>query len=129
MKNELTIGRLAKSLSINIETIRFYERKGLIVQPAKPDSGFRRYSNEIAQRISFIKSSQKLGFTLSEISNLLKLNDQPCHKVQELAIQKLDSVSERIEELKKLEKSLKQLVRQCANNKDQSNCPIIDSLH
>jgi len=128
MSNKQTIGQLAKALEINIETIRFYERKGLIQQPEKPLSGFRLYSDDIAKRIAFIRSSQKLGFTLNEIVHLLALNDKPCHQVQELATQKLTTVSQKIIELKNLEFALQTLLKQCASNKDQSNCPIIESL-
>ncbi|MDQ7049495.1 MAG: Hg(II)-responsive transcriptional regulator [Enterobacterales bacterium] len=128
MSNKQTIGQLAKSLEINIETIRFYERKGLINQPQKPISGFRVYSDDIAERIAFIRRSQKLGFTLDEISHLLELNDKPCHQVQELATQKLSTISQKIVELKNLESALQSLLKQCATNQDQNNCPIIESL-
>ena len=80
-----TISMLAKELSVNVETIRFYERKGLIKQPPKPMQGYRHYPKETVNRIHFIKRSQELGFTLNEIEGLLALNDSPCSKVQELA--------------------------------------------
>lgn len=71
----LTIGKLANAAGVNVETIRFYERKGLITQPQKPIEGFRQYSSETLQRLYFIKRAQDLGFTLDEISSLLKLGD------------------------------------------------------
>jgi len=123
-----TIGQLAKAAGINVETVRFYERKGLIDQPLKPATGYRQYSDNILQRIHFIKHSQELGFTLSEIAVLLKLNDTPCNKVQLLAENKRDAVQKKIADLKRLEKALQRLLNQCEHNRDKSCCPIIDAL-
>jgi len=123
-----TINKLAKELGINIETIRFYERKGLIDQPSKPTMGYRHYSDQILGRIRFIKRAQELGFTLEEVANLLVLNDQPCHKVQELAENKLSTVKAKIKDLRKLETALDNLLDECRSNDDSSHCPVIDSL-
>ncbi|QIJ03794.1 MerR family transcriptional regulator [Shewanella chilikensis] len=73
-----TIGKLAEQASINVETVRYYERRGLIEKPEKPHLGYRLYPLATLNRIKFIKRSQDLGFTLEEISNLLSLNDTPC---------------------------------------------------
>ena len=123
-----TISKAAKQLNIHIETIRFYERKGLIEQPQKPESGYRHYSIDIINRIRFIKRAQELGFTLKEIINLLSLNDQPCSQVQDLAEQKLAFVQEKVKDLQRLESALNQMIVQCMNNADEDHCPIIDSL-
>ena len=123
-----TISKVAKELEINIETVRFYERRGLIEQPPKPELGYRDYPDETVNRIRFIKRSQELGFTLDEIANLLSLNDRPCGQVQELAEHKLAAVKEKMTDLRRLEKALKGLLTQCRNNDDDSHCPIIDSL-
>jgi len=123
-----TISKVAKKLDINIETVRFYERRGLIVQPPKPAQGYRHYPNDTVNRIHFIKRSQELGFTLDEITNLLSLNGTPCGQVQELAKQKLSAVRKKMADLRCLEKVLKELLAQCRNNQDDSHCPIIDSL-
>lgn len=123
-----TISRLAKELGINIETIRFYERKGLIQQPPKPTPGYRHYPNETVNRIHFIKRSQELGFTLDEIVHLLNLEDSPCREVQALANTKLEKVQSKIHDLKRLEGALEALLSQCNENDDESHCPIIDSL-
>jgi len=80
-----TISKVAKELGVNIESIRFYERRGLIKQPFKPEKGYRHYPVETINRIRFIKRSQELGFTLDEIANLIQLNDTPCYQVQEVA--------------------------------------------
>jgi len=123
-----TIGQLAKAAGVNIETVRFYERKGLIEQPLKPAVGYRHYTDAILQRIYFIKHSQELGFTLKEIAGLLELNDTPCNQALALAENKLTSVQKKMADLMRLEKSLQQLLQQCKNNQDKSCCPIIDSL-
>ena len=123
-----TISMLAKELSVNVETIRFYERKGLIKQPPKPMQGYRHYPKETVSRIHFIKRSQELGFTLNEIEGLLALNDSPCSKVQELANKKLIAVQKKMADLLLLEHALEEHLGQCQNNDDDSHCPIIDSL-
>lgn len=123
-----TISKVAKELNINVETVRFYERRGLIAQPPKPATGYREYPFDTVNRIRFIKRSQELGFTLEEIANLLSLNDRPCGQVQGLAEHKLSAVKEKIADLRRLEKALEALLVQCQSNDDDSHCPIIDSL-
>lgn len=123
-----TISRLAKELGINIETIRFYERKGLIQQPPKPTTGYRHYPSETVNRIHFIKRAQELGFTLDEIVHLLSLEDSPCNEIQALANNKLEKVQAKILDLRRLENALEALLSQCHENDDKSHCPIIDSL-
>lgn len=123
-----TISKLAKELSINIETIRFYERKGLIEQPQKPATGYRHYSDEILQRIHFIKRSQDLGFTLQEINSLLHLELQSCDEAKKLAENKFIKIQAKIADLKRLETALNTLLTQCKNNSDHVPCPIIESL-
>ncbi len=123
-----TISKVAKILTINIETVRFYERRGLIEQPKKPAIGYRHYPDDTVSRIRFIKRSQELGFTLDEVANLLNLNDSPCGQVQKLAEHKLAAVKEKMGDLRRLEKAIKALLAQCQSNEDNSHCPIIDSL-
>jgi MerR family mercuric resistance operon transcriptional regulator len=123
-----TISKLAKEVGVNVETIRFYERKSLIEQPTKPETGYRHYSDEIVNRVRFIKRTQEIGFSLKEIENLLKLNDSPCSQVQDLAEAKLESVADKISDLKKLQKALTELVGLCHSNADKNTCPVIDSL-
>ncbi len=123
-----TISKVAKELGISIETVRFYERRGLIDQPIKPAHGYRDYPADTLNRIRFIKRSQELGFTLDEIVNLLDLNDRPCGQVQELAEHKLSAVQEKMKDLRRLDKALKGLLQQCKSNQDDLRCPIIDSL-
>lgn len=123
-----TISKVAKELEINIETVRFYERRGLIKQPIKPDVGYRHYPQETINRIRFIKRAQELGFTLNEITNLLNLNDNPCHQVQDLAELKLQTVRKKKDDLCCLEKVLMEQLAQCQKNNDEQYCPIIDAL-
>ncbi|PCI91514.1 Hg(II)-responsive transcriptional regulator [Candidatus Aerophobetes bacterium] len=119
---------LANQVGVNVETIRFYEREGLIKQPLKPATGYRHYCDDILNRVLFIKRTQELGFSLKEVDNLLRLNDSPCHQVQALAENKLKSVQDKINDLKKLQFALTELVGQCRSNTDDNSCPIIDSL-
>tara|TARA_R110002167_G_scaffold145791_2_gene336919 strand:+ start:258 stop:644 length:387 start_codon:yes stop_codon:yes gene_type:complete len=123
-----TISKIAKEIGINIETVRFYERKGLIVQPIRPVQGYRLYPTETVNRIRFIRRSQELGFTLHEIEGLLSLNDNPCHQVEELARKKLIVVQTKQADLQLLEKALLEHIDQCQRNEDDTCCPIIDSL-
>ncbi|HAW93652.1 MAG: Hg(II)-responsive transcriptional regulator [Rheinheimera sp.] len=123
-----TISQLANSASVNVETVRYYERRGLIEQPDKPTGGYRRYPVTTLNRIIFIKRAQELGFTLEEISNLLTLNDAPCREVQDLASQKLTGVRAKMADLRRLELVLNNLINQCTTNPNQAHCPIIDSL-
>lgn len=123
----LTIGKLANAAGVNVETIRFYERKGLLAQPQKPTEGFRQYPSVVLQRLRFIKRAQELGFTLDEIINLLTLGDGDCLEVQSLAKQKLVLVSKKIADLQRLESNLSHLIDQCSSTSDLS-CPIVDSF-
>lgn len=124
----LTIGRLASKAEINVETIRYYERRGLIKQPTKPKVGYRQYDSEILQRLLFIKRAKSLGFSLDEIDNLLTLSEGRCADVQLLAEQKLNRVKAKVQDLKRLENVLQDLVIQCSSNVDQAHCPIIETL-
>tara|TARA_R110001583_G_scaffold1152_21_gene9628 strand:+ start:1276 stop:1662 length:387 start_codon:yes stop_codon:yes gene_type:complete len=123
-----TISKIAKKIGINIETVRFYERKGLIKQPVKPLQGYRQYPTETVNRIRFIRRSQELGFTLNEIEGLLSLNDNPCNQVEELAKKKLVAVQTKQADLQLLEKALLEHIGQCQSNEDDTCCPIINSL-
>jgi MerR family mercuric resistance operon transcriptional regulator len=124
----LTIGQLAKKAGVNVETIRYYERRGLIERPAKPATGYRHYSKEILQRLLFIRRAQTLGFKLDEVENLLLLSVGHCTEIQSLAEQKLDQVHDKIRDLQRLEAVLSDLVRQCGESGDKAHCPVVDTL-
>jgi MerR family transcriptional regulator, mercuric resistance operon regulatory protein len=124
-----TIGILAKKAGVNVETIRFYQRRGLLVEPVKPFRGVRHYSERDMQRVRFIRQGQKLGFSLDEVAELLSLEDrQHCREAKEIALRKLVSIRERIEGLRTMETALSNLVESCANNIDSVSCPIILAL-
>jgi MerR family transcriptional regulator, mercuric resistance operon regulatory protein len=124
-----TIGALAKKAGVNIETIRFYQRRGLLVEPEKPLGGIRHYTESYVRRVRFIKQGQKLGFSLDEIVELLSLEDgQHCCEAQEIALKKLILIRERIESLRTMETALSELVESCAGNTGSVTCPIILAL-
>ncbi|MFT5220055.1 MAG: MerR family mercuric resistance operon transcriptional regulator [Planctomycetota bacterium] len=123
-----TIGQLAQKADINVETIRYYERCGLIAKPQRPAQGYRQYNEPFFERLQFIKRAKTLGFKLVEIKNLLSLADASCADVESLAQQKLIHIRERIGDLKRLEQVLHNLVEQCGNQSDQHHCPIIETL-
>ncbi len=129
MKEKLTIGKLAEAANVNIETIRFYERKELIKQPQKVGS-FRTYSDDYVQRVIFIKRAQELGFSLAEIGELLALRIKKaskCSDVLERAEQKIAEIDLKIKDLKRMKKSLKGLADCCEDTSlPLSECPILD---
>lgn len=125
----LTIGKLAEAAHVGVETIRFYERKGLIKQPIKK-GGFRYYSVDLVDRIHFIKRSQELGFTLLEAKELLDLKVKDQSKCSDILVKtesKIDEIENKIKDLKKMKKSLESLAK-CCVSKDMplSECPILD---
>jgi len=129
MTEAFTIGTLAKRADVNIETIRFYQRKGLVDEPKRPLQGIRRYTEVHARRIRFIKEAQKLGFSLGEIVDLLALEDgRHCREAERLGNNKLAMVRERLVQLQRIEKALATLVDQCHCNTGRIQCPLITAL-
>jgi MerR family mercuric resistance operon transcriptional regulator len=128
MKMNLTIGQLATRAEVNVETIRYYERRGLIERPDKPVTGYRQYSDEVLHRLLFIRRAQTLGFKLDEIEKLLFLSVGHCTEIQSIAEHKLDQVTNKIKDLQKLENVLRDLVRQCGESVDKAHCPIVETL-
>lgn len=129
MEAGLTIGALAKAAAVNIETVRYYQRLGLVDEPAKPLTGYRRYSSEQAKRLQFIKRAQGLGFTLSEIGGLLSLNASGlCMDTRALAAQKLRLLEQRMADLALMQGLLSDLIQQCDAGGGGDACPIMDVL-
>lgn len=129
MSEELTIGRLAKVAGVNIETIRYYQRRGLLVQPLKPLGGHRRYALSAVSRVRFIKRAQQLGFTLEEITELLRLEEgQNCRETRLLAEFKLAAIEKRIADLTRMRRTLKDLIAECGRDRRPPSCPIIATL-
>ena len=127
--NLLLISQLAKQVDVNLETIRFYQRKGLIAAPERPLGGIRRYGAEDVARVRFIKAAQRLGFTLGEIAQLLKLDDgAQCGEAGEIAMHKLEVIRQRLADLQSMEAALAQLVKQCTARRGRVTCPLIASL-
>jgi MerR family mercuric resistance operon transcriptional regulator len=125
----LTIGKLAQRAGVNVETIRYYQRVGLIQEPVKPLEGYRRYLPETVSRVCFIKRAKELGFTLKEIADLLTLEDSHCQEVRELAEHKHMLITQRIDDLQEMRRALDKLLKQCRLNKDESAvCAIIETL-
>lgn len=125
----LTIGVFAKAAGVNVETIRFYQRKGLLSEPNKPSGSIRRYGNADVTRVRFVKSAQRLGFSLDEIAELLRLDDGAhCDEASQLAEHKLQDVREKMADLARLEAVLSGLVRACHARKGNVSCPLIASL-
>lgn len=127
----LTIGEVAKEAGVGVETIRFYERKGLIDRPSRPMSGFRRYDGQMPRRIRFIRHAQQLGFSLREIRDLLDLRVDPnvsCADVRAKAVAKVDEVEEKLASLTRMRDTLLAITRSCAGEGPTSECPILDAL-
>ncbi|MFV2058808.1 MAG: Hg(II)-responsive transcriptional regulator [Thiohalomonadales bacterium] len=127
-QTSLTIGKLAKQAQVNVETIRYYQRVGLIKEPEKPNKGFRVYSIDDVSRIRFIKRAQELGFTLKEIEDLLDLGDGNCAQVQILAEQKLLQINARLNDLQAMKHAVTDLLEQCKVSEKDIHCVLINSL-
>jgi MerR family mercuric resistance operon transcriptional regulator len=126
---KLTIGRVAAAAGINVETIRYYQRRGLLEEPNKPLGGYRNYPTEMVKRIRFIKRAQALGFTLEDVAGLLQLNNtDACATIRELATQKVALIEQKLSQLEAMRDALTKLLRQCNKNLKSSTCPIIEIL-
>ena len=124
-----TISGLAQAAGVNVETIRFYQRRGLLAEPDKPLGGIRRYGEAEVARVLFIKAAQRIGFTLDEIAQLLQLDDgTQCSEARSIAEHKLADVRARLADLKHIESALAQLVDRCAAGRGKVNCPLIAAL-
>lgn len=126
----LTIGAFAASAGVNVETIRFYQRKGLLIEPERPYGSIRRYGEVEVGRVKFVKSAQRLGFSLDEIAELLKLEDGThCQEARGLAERKLQDVRDKLDSLRRIEAVLDALVGHCNAAQESISCPLISALH
>lgn len=123
----LTIGRLAKKAGVHVESVRYYQRLGLLPVPEKPLCGFRRYDDETLRRLRFIKRAQRLGFTLKEISELLQMDRAACDKVRAMAEQKLAEVESKLEDLAHLKAILEATISDCRDN-PAAGCCLLERL-
>ena len=124
-----TIGSLAKASGVGVETIRFYQRKGLVTQPRRPLGGIRRYGPADVARLRFVKAAQQLGFSLDEVADLLRLEDGThCREARRLAEHKLVDVQAKLAHLSRIESTLSEHIGRCGVTKGRVRCPLIASL-
>ena len=127
----LTIGEVAKRAAVHIETLRYYEREGLVARPPRSRSNYRLYPAETVQRVQFIKRAQQLGFSLKEIQDLLALRAEPqarCAEVRERALAKIHQIEYKVHTLQAMHTALTKLVAACAGQEHIADCPILESL-
>ncbi|MDH3286650.1 MAG: heavy metal-responsive transcriptional regulator [Betaproteobacteria bacterium] len=129
--NELTIGRVARRAGLAIDTVRYYEREGLLDKPVRTSSGYRQYSANVVVRLGFIRQAKELGFTLSEIRELLALKVAPgksCADVRARAEAKIADIAQRIAQLNRMKRALAKLATACSGRGPTSECPILDAM-
>jgi len=127
----LTIGKVARLAEVGVETIRFYERQGLLDKPPRSAAGYRQYSEETVARLRFIKRAKSLGFSLREIRELLALRIDPqstCDDVRRAAEAKIRDIEEKIRALRRMKEVLTKLAAECPGQAPVSQCPILDAL-
>ncbi|MFZ5559172.1 MAG: MerR family transcriptional regulator [Pseudomonadota bacterium] len=127
----LTIGKLAEGAGVNVETIRYYERRGLIGAQHRAPSGYRLYGADAARRLRFIRRAQQLGFSLSEILGLLSLRvraDATCADVRSQARQKIAVIDAKIDDLRRIRDALERLAASCRGRGPVNECPILENL-
>ncbi len=129
--NHLTIGQLAKQGGVNLQTIRYYERRGILPRPPRTGSGYRAFSDDAVRRVRFIKRAQALGFSLREIEELLTLRartGRSCASVQARTRAKIADIETKIRTLTAMKRALTRLVAACDGGAAVGNCPILESL-
>ena len=127
----MTIGQLAERSGVGVETVRFYERRGLLPRPPRPGEGFRQYSAEAVARIVFIRRAKQLGFSLREIKELLQLrvrSTSNCGSVKRRAESKLTDIEAKIADLRRMKRSLGKLVAACDQREATDECPVLEAL-
>ena len=127
----LSIGQVARRAGVGVETVRFYEREGLLEEPARRASGYRQYPEAVVKHIRFIKRAQQLGFSLKEIAELLTLRvdgQTECSQVKERAAAKLTEVERKIVELQRMRQALLHVTSLCAGEGPKGRCPLLDAL-
>lgn len=129
--NVLTIGQLAKQAGVNLETIRYYERRGLLSEPPRRASGYRQYRPDVVVRIRFIKRAQELGFSLNEVHELLSLRveaETACSEVKQRAEAKVAEIEQKMETLQRIKQILTDLMGHCDTQELTTECPILAAL-
>lgn len=129
--DSMTIGKVAKGAAVGIETVRFYEREGLIEKPPRRDSGYRAYPADTVDRVRFIKRAKELGFSLKEIKDLMALRIAPgatCGQIKKRAEAKIEDIEDKISSLQRMKQALRKLTAACGGKGAVSECPILDAL-
>lgn len=127
----MRIGEVAANANVNVQTVRYYERRGLLPRPERTRSGYRQYGDLAVRRLQFIKRAQELGFTLGEVRELLNLRVEDasaCGTVERRTRAKLAQVEQKIDELERMKRTLEQLVRTCQAKQHSDDCPILEML-
>jgi len=127
----MQIGQVAAEAGVHVQTLRYYERRGLLEAPDRTSGGFRLYSPETVRIIRFIKRAQELGFSLEETEELLRLKDDQtstCAEVRAAARAKVDEIDQKIESLQAMREALDVLVNSCRSNGSTRACPILESI-
>jgi MerR family mercuric resistance operon transcriptional regulator len=125
-----SVGTFAAAAGVNVETIRFYQRKGLLPEPTRPYGQIRRYGDADVARVKFVKSAQRLGFSLEEIAGLLQLEDGThCDAARVMAEEKLEDVRAKLRDLRRIESTLRRLVADCCAAQGTITCPLIAALN
>jgi len=131
LESDVRIGQLAKETGLNVQSIRFYERKGLLPSVNRSASGYRIYKEDSIRRIQFIKHAQEVGFSLKEISELLSLKvsgNGSCDMVQQIAAEKLKQLEERLESIERMKLTLTSMMEMCEEGLPARACPILEAL-
>ncbi|MFO1351207.1 MAG: MerR family transcriptional regulator [Gammaproteobacteria bacterium] len=125
----MTIGQLAQAAQVNVETIRYYQRLGLLAAPQRPYGSIRRYGDAELERIQFIKRAQRLGFTLAEIALLFTLDaTRDRQQAHHLAVRKIEEIDQRVADLRAMRAALRQLVEACEAGDANLPCPIVEAF-
>lgn len=129
MRETYTIGALAQRAGVHLETIRYYQRRGLVGEPDRPFGGVRRYTEDHIGRLHFIRHAQELGFRLDDVGELLKLEDGAhCREARTLGERRLADVRRKLSDLQRIESALATLVDRCGSTRGRVRCPLIASL-
>ena len=127
----LSIGQVARRAGVGVETVRYYEREGLLEEPPRRASGYRQYSEEVVKRLHFIKRAQKLGFSLKEINELLLLRvdaQNACEEVKLRTEEKIAEIEQKLVELQRMRQALLRVASLCEGQGADSRCPLLDAL-
>lgn len=127
----LKVGEVAKLAGVNLQTVHYYERRGLLPRPPRTGSNYRTYPEDAVRRVQFIKRTQELGFTLKEIMELLSLRAAPrtqCADVRDRAEAKVRDIDDKVQALRAMRKALSKLIGECSGEGPVTHCPILEAL-